>query len=230
MDMEEDMSKSLIGVSICVVVLLVLASLGNVVGYQTVKTSQQTLFKERINQKELLFQTILDTVNNKEIRRVILKSQMSRGIFPHSDIPVLTKNQLQLLYLVGMTLSKFISPSKMQSIIGKYYRNNQGVQKEIFTAVEKDVTLNADITELQNSKCDCENEKIIRLDLLTTICTILLVLLLPFALVSLIFASLAILFQQNPILIKIFTFFSIPFILIMLPIFLIGLFLNCWGN
>ncbi len=87
--------KPLIGVSICAVVLLILGSLSNVVGYQSVQTSQQNIIKERINQRELLFQTIVDIANNKEIQRIILKSQMSRGIFPTSEIPVLTKNQLK---------------------------------------------------------------------------------------------------------------------------------------
>ncbi|MBN1861924.1 MAG: hypothetical protein JW840_10765, partial [Candidatus Thermoplasmatota archaeon] len=99
--------RPLIGVSLCAVVLLVLGSLSNVVGYQTVQRSQQNLIKERINQRELLFQTIVDIANNKEIQRIILKSQMSRGIFPPSEIPVITKNQLRQMYLLGLMLSKF---------------------------------------------------------------------------------------------------------------------------
>ena len=84
--------KPLIGVNILAVVLLVLGSLSNVVGYQTVQTSQQNIIKERINQRDLLFQTICDISNNKEIQRIIVKSQMSRGIFPTSQMPVLKKN------------------------------------------------------------------------------------------------------------------------------------------
>ncbi len=67
--------KPLIGVSICAVVLLVLGSLSNVVGYQSVQTSQQNVIKERINQRELLFQTIVDIANNNEIQQ------------NHSEIP-----------------------------------------------------------------------------------------------------------------------------------------------
>ena len=43
--------KPLIGVSICAVVLLVLGSMNTVAGYQTIKTSQKNLLKERINQR-----------------------------------------------------------------------------------------------------------------------------------------------------------------------------------
>jgi len=151
--------KPLIVVSICAVVLLMLGSLSNVVGYQSVQTSQQNIIKERINQRELLFQTIVDIANNKEIQRIILKSQMSRGIFPTSEIPVLTKNQIRQMYFLGLILSKVISKSRIQSVIGKYQFNNQEMQKELSAIIEKDTTLNSEITLLKDSECDCENEK-----------------------------------------------------------------------
>jgi hypothetical protein len=148
-----------IGISIIAVILLTLTSLSNVVGYQTVQTSQQNLIKERINQRELAFQTICDIANNKEIQRIILKSQMSRGIFPTSDIPVLTKNQLKMMYLIGVLLSRFISKTKMQSMIGKYQFDNQEMQKEINAVIEKDTTLKGEIIQLKTSECDCESNK-----------------------------------------------------------------------
>jgi hypothetical protein len=155
--------KPLIVVSICAVVLLVLGSLSNVVGYNTVQSSNQSVIKERINQRELLFQTIVDITNNKEIQRIILKSQMSRGIFPTSEIPVVTKNQLKMMYFLGLILSKVVSKSTIQSLIGKYQFNNQEIQKEINAVIEKDTTINSEITQLKNSQCDCENEKTTRL-------------------------------------------------------------------
>jgi hypothetical protein len=148
----------LMGVSIIAVVLLVIGSLSNVVGYQSVQTSQQNLIKERINQKELLFQTIVDISNNKEIQRIILKSQMSRGIFPTSEFPVVTKNQLKHMYFIGLILSKVISKSRMQSIVGTYQFSNQEMQKEISVIIEKNPTLKGEITQLRKSECDCENE------------------------------------------------------------------------
>ena len=98
-----------IGITVLAVVILVFGSLANVVGYQTVQVSQQNTIKERINQRELLFQTIVDIANNKEIQRIILKSQMSRGIFPSSEMPVITKNQIRQMYFIGLILSKVIS-------------------------------------------------------------------------------------------------------------------------
>jgi len=150
--------KPLIVVSICAVVLLLLGSLSTVVGYQTVQTSQQNLIKERINQKDLLFQTIVDIANNKEIQRIILKFQMGRGIFPTSEFPVVTKNQIKMMYFIGLVLSKVISKSRIQSMIQQYQFNNQEMQKEISAVIEKDTIINSEITQLQNSECDCENQ------------------------------------------------------------------------
>ncbi len=150
--------KSLIGVSICIVVLLVMGSLSNVVGYQSVQTSQQNIIKERINQRELLLQTIVDIANNKEIQRIILKSQMSRGIFPTTEFPVITKQQIRQMYFLGMILSNLISKSRIQSLIGKYQYNNQGIQQELNAVIEKETILNGEISQLKETDCDCKAE------------------------------------------------------------------------
>jgi hypothetical protein len=166
------------GISIIVVILLTLTSLSNVVGYQTVQTSQENLIKERINQRELLFQTIVDIANNKEIQRIILKSQMNRGIFPQSEFPDVTKNQIRQMYFLGIILSKVVSKSSIQSIAGKYQFSNQEIQKEITAVIEKDAIINSEITQLQDSECDCENEKEINWTF-PVLCTILFFIFLP---------------------------------------------------
>jgi hypothetical protein len=150
--------KPLIVVSLCAVVLLVLGSLCNVVGYQTVQSSNQSVINERTNQRELLFQTIIDIANNKDIQRIILKSQMSRGIFPTSEFPVVTQNQIRQMYFLGLILSKFISKSRMQSMVQQYQLQNPITQEEMIGIIEKDVTLKGEITQLQDSVCDCVNE------------------------------------------------------------------------
>jgi hypothetical protein len=163
----------LIGVSIVAVIVLILASLSNVVGFQTVQSSNQSVIKERINQRELLFQTIVDIANNKEIQRIILKSQMSRGIFPTSEIPIITKNQLKQMYFLGLILSKFISKSRIQSLVGKYQLQNPITQEEINGVIEKDTTLNSEITQLKDFDCDCDNNDITRWSF-PTLCILLL--------------------------------------------------------
>jgi hypothetical protein len=175
------------GISIIAVILLTLTSLSNVVGYQTVQTSQQNVINERINQGELLFQTICDIANNKEIQRIILKEQMSRGIFPTSDIPVVTKQQIRQMYFIGLILSKAVSKLTMQSMVQQKQLINPEIQKEINVVIEKDMILKGKITQLSNSNCYCEDENI-PYDAYPIICTILyllcigaLILTIPFA-------------------------------------------------
>ncbi len=143
-----------------VILLFIGVSVAPTINFNTVKASQQNIIKERINQRELLFQTIVDIANNKEIQRIILKSQINRGIFPTSEIPVITKTQIRQMYFLGLILSKDISKSKIQSLIGKYQFNNQEIQKEISTVIEKDASINLEITQLKESECDCENESV----------------------------------------------------------------------
>jgi hypothetical protein len=158
----------LIGVSI-VVVVLILASLSNVVGFQTVQSTIKKIINDEVNQKELLFQTIIDIVNNKKIQQTILKSQINRDGFLNPDMklslintPVLTKNQLNHMYIVGLMLSKIISKSRIHSMIERYKVSNQEMQKEITAVIEKDAILNGKMTQLSNSECDCGNENTTR--------------------------------------------------------------------
>jgi hypothetical protein len=150
----------LVGVSIIAVVILSLALLSNVVGYQSVLTSHQQTLSEAATQRELLFQTIIDIANNKEIQRIILKSPMSRGIFPVSDIPILTKNQLKQMYFIGLIFSKFITISRIHSMIQKHQLIFPGKQQEINTVIQKDSTLKQETMQLTTLKCDCENKNI----------------------------------------------------------------------
>ena len=124
----------------------------NVVGYQTVQSSNQKVIKDEVDQKELLFQTILDIANNKEIQRIILNSEMKQGGFfnpgmrfsvitPH----VLTKKYLNSAYYIGLILSRIFSASKMHSILERYRVSNQGIQNEITAVIEKDATLKGEI-------------------------------------------------------------------------------------
>ena len=42
-------------------------------------------------------------------------------------------------------------------MIGKYQFDNQEIQQEISAVIEKDSILNAEITQLKNSECGCDN-------------------------------------------------------------------------
>ena len=58
-------------------------------------------------------------------------------------------------------------------MIGKYQFNNQEIQKEINSVIEKDATLNAEITQLSNSECDCDNNNTASFWHFPTICLFL---------------------------------------------------------
>jgi len=172
--------KPLIGISIVAVILLILTSLSNVVGYQMVQSLNQNAINSEIDQKELLFQTIVDITNNKEIQRIILKSQINRDGFLNPELrysifntPILTKNQLKHMYLVGLMFSKTISKSKIHSLLERYQLNNQRVQKEITAVIEKDTALSRELTQLSNSKCNCGNNAGVTIWHFPVICAIL---------------------------------------------------------
>jgi hypothetical protein len=164
--MVESMNKyPLIGGSICAVVLIVLASLTNVVGYQTVQSSNQKIITTELNEKDLLFQTIVDMANNKEIQRVILGSELISKRLLDSNMrfwtftsPEITKKVLKHMYTMGVIFSKTISTSKVQSMLKQYRVHNQRMQKAVSSIIENDAALTEEITRLSNLQCDCDNE------------------------------------------------------------------------
>lgn len=156
----------LIGISIVAVVLLVLGSFNNIVGYQTVQASNQKIITTELNEKELLFQTIVDMVNNKDIQRVILGSELTSKKFFDSGmkfstfkVPVITERFLKHIYTVGELLFRTLSKSKIQSFIEQHHQiMDQRIQKEISGTVEKNAIRTGELTQLSNLKCDCEKE------------------------------------------------------------------------
>ena len=133
------------------------------VGYQTVQSSNQKIITAEVNEKDLLFQTLVDMANNKEIQRVILGSELTSKKFFVSDMrfsafthPVQTKRYLNFAYHFGWILSKTISKTKIHSLLERYQVNNQGVQKGINAVIEKDAKLKGEMMQLSSLSCDCE--------------------------------------------------------------------------
>jgi hypothetical protein len=169
----------LIGGSIIAVVLLVLSSLTNVVGYQTSQSSNQNPVNVEVNQKEMLFQTILDIANNKEVQKTILNSEVRREGFFYSLVrfspsapQVLKKDSLNRMYFVGLMFSKIISKSRMHSFLERHQVLNQEIQNKINTVVEEDATLKGKMTQLSNMKCDCGNDSTVTWNF-PVVCTLL---------------------------------------------------------
>jgi len=222
------MQKSpLIGINIAVTCLIILASYTTVVGFQTVESSKHIKVKDEINQKELLFQTILDIANNKEIQKIIQNSEIKKGFEISIQVPgaksllmipriqysmllrpppVLTNSFLEHAYNIGVRLSKTFDSSRIHSILEQYQGSNQRMQKEIFAIIEKNDELNKKIEQLSSVQCNCENNNTTRWGF-PVLCTLLL----PLVWLS------AVLY-----------FINHNFILFLSIMFLIGETLNCY--
>lgn len=148
----------LAGVSIVAVVLLVLGSQADVVGYQTVQSS----VKERFNEKDLLFQTICDLSNNKEIQKVILEAQGKfQNPFPATQLtsfPTVTKKQLSLIYYLGVVLFKMMGKARLTSLATTHPILSIQTKNKIDAIIGKDAKLSKEILQLSASDCHCYNE------------------------------------------------------------------------
>ncbi len=201
----------LLGLSLLCIILVVLGSQTNVVGFQTVQASMKDGFK----QKELVFQTIVDIVNNKEIQKVFLASQLKNiftnfnGKFSTIKIPVLTVNQLKRMYVVGLILSKSSFRPKISLLTETFFP----LKNKLNGIFEKDLKLKKEIDGLKALNCPCSTTTPIFKD---AICLILLIIAVPFG----IFGALL----DNTI----FEIFGIPFLIIAFIAVYIAEYLNCF--
>ena len=156
---------ALLGGSIGAAALILLASMTTIVGYQTVQGSHQTITPSKVNEKDLLFQTIADLVNNRDLQKAILGSgitgkrlsdpQRSVVVFPR---PALTQRFLNFAYHMGLTLTKTISKSTILSKLKQIQGRDQWLQKDIAVIVEKDTTLKQEQTKASRASCGCDSE------------------------------------------------------------------------
>jgi hypothetical protein len=156
----------IIGFSILAVSLLVLGSLNNVVGFQTVNTSQQNLIKERMKQKDLLFQTICDLANNKEVQKTILHSQGNfLTSFPNPELatlPTITKKQLNMMYCLGMVLSRMIGKTRMLSMVKEHPQMIVQTKDKLDSIIGSNSELSKEMTQLSILNCpSCSDSKFI---------------------------------------------------------------------
>jgi hypothetical protein len=218
-------TKAIIGVSILAVILLVLGSQTNVVGYQTVQSST----KERLNDKDLLFQTICDIVNNQKIQGVTVGSHQNKfqNPFPESQltsIPTITKKQLNFLYHLGEALSKITSKSKIKSMTNHYFSLALPKNK-LVSVIKEDAVLAEEVHQLSALNCGCyyttgDFEKLC--DILLFVDDAILFLENPFI-------SLYEKFQENGnrILAALVQLICVPFIIIGVAVFCLALIFDC---
>jgi hypothetical protein len=154
----------LIGISVVAACVVVCASYSNVVGVQLAKVSNDRVRNDAIDQIGLLFQTIIDMANNKDIQRVILGSELTGKRFVNSNMnffifnhPVLTEKLLKRAYTLGMMLSRTLSKSGIQSLAERYQGSDQAVQKELAVVIDKNTVLKTEMRQLSSFSCSCKN-------------------------------------------------------------------------
>jgi hypothetical protein len=155
-------TKAIIGVSILTVILIVLSSQTNVVGYQTVQSS----VKEKLNEKDLLFQTICDLANNKEIQKTILESQGKfQNPFPTTQLPstpTIVKKQLNLMYYLGMVLSRMNGKSRMVSMTKGHPILSDQTKEKLDSIISSTKDLSEEMAQLSILNCpSCSESRFI---------------------------------------------------------------------
>jgi hypothetical protein len=232
-------------INFCVISLLVLGSLTTVVGYQTVQSSNQKQIQDKVHPRELVFQTILDIANTKEIQRLMLQNEISRGGFQNPEVSLLmsnphvfTMNQLNQLYFLGVMLSRTIQKSTIYSILHRYQVNYPGIEKEISTVIEKNDNLHTQIKKISDFPCDC-NESTLQGTTIAindestfkyrpVVCALLILLLAPLVFLYIPAEIMLFMFNYNPLLTPIAMViyaFTIPLISIILEV---GYGFKCW--
>jgi len=159
------MQKNLLfGISVVAACVVVFASYSNVVGVQLVKASNDRVINDALDQKEILFQTIVDIANNKEILRVILGSELTGKRFVNPDMnfivfnpPVVTEKFLKLVYTMAVVLSRTLSTSRIHTPLERYQIHDQSVRKKLVAVIENDTVLKTEVAKLSDLSCDCEN-------------------------------------------------------------------------
>jgi hypothetical protein len=116
-----------------------------------------------VDQKELLFQTIVDIANNKEIQKIIYHVKIPDEVFiPNIGLSiftsrVLTKNDLKHAYNIGSLLLKILGKTQVHSLLKRYLINHRTLT-EIIAVIEKNDFLKKEVDQLSDLHCDCDND------------------------------------------------------------------------
>jgi len=163
--MQKSLKMSISLVTLCVVIG---ASYSGIVGVQSMKASNDRVINDTLDQKELLFQTIVDMAHNRDVQQIILGSELTRKQFIDPDMnffiinrPILTEKFLKRVYTLGSVLLKTLNILRINTTLEKYHADDQAMRKKLAAVVEKDTVLKAEVAQLSNLSCRCENRNAI---------------------------------------------------------------------
>ena len=150
-----------IGISVIAIVLLILSSLTNVVGYQAVPSSLQGVENTDVDSRERIFHTIRVLVNNHEIQNALFEFNMIQSgnlmkDFSFVHHPVITDHDLDVAYRVGSFLIKVIGETRVMSVLNRILMRN-GVEKILSEVIQHNASLQTEVSGLADleSPCDC---------------------------------------------------------------------------
>jgi hypothetical protein len=152
-----------IGISIIAVILLTLTSLSNVVGYQTVNSSFQIVKNNDDDSRERIFHTISVLANNYDVQTVLFEFNKKSAMISMIDFPfvlphVITDQDLNLAYDIGLLLIRVIGKSRLISVLNQTVMMNGGMEKVLSAVIDQNASLRAEVSGLADltSTCECD--------------------------------------------------------------------------
>lgn len=147
----------LIGILFFCYLLIGTPAIASIITNRTNPTSiKETTPQTITDKKELLFQVIIDIVNNKDFNQLIyVQSTFQRTIAPIPAI-MLTRSFLENVYIIGKVLSRTFNPSTIHRLFNKQtIESDQVLRNNIFKIINKDNNLKKNIELLLEPQCDC---------------------------------------------------------------------------
>ena len=211
------MNKKILIGSIIAVVLLTLVSFSSVVGYSSVKNTQEEIITSDYDFeycKDYLFETLVEIADNEDVKDLI--NSNNQNLFPTNfnqgtlfpfrrNTNKLSIEHLDLLYKMGSMIIDRLGEDKVAEIMEKTSIEKPEFADEIDTIIMGNDELKERIYTLSEMN---EEQEILEWNF-PVICTILLVLALPFGLIYLILFKMHEFCLYSPFLIFLLLWFPI---------------------
>ena len=239
--------------SIGVCLILILASLSPVVGYQCVESDVEEN-KENYDEKDIfyskkyLFETIIEIANNPDIKRLsyqynlnlftsdfgnkdVLKQLFFKNFYLLSLLlftkQSLSYNYLDSIYNKGTKLAGFFSEDDISEIMESLTFTNPEILDKSNKIIKNDEMLYKKISTLKEMNKDIKSNQ--RLWNFTIICTILAIIVLPVYMLGVVAYMGGWVFPSLArTAFQILFLLLVPIMTILLPLFLTGALLGCW--
>lgn len=170
--------QMIFGAVLSVFILVSTPVLANTFQAESTSPIKETLITDKIEPKEVIFQTIIDIGKNKDIQNLIENSKFEIGsnkeksallftklfmknpkllFFMLTKRPVLSKSYLNYVYNLGLEIKSILGISELKSIASCIKINKPEIQEEFLKIVEENNELRSKMDEIAFLNCDCYN-------------------------------------------------------------------------